>query len=206
MMRYVVNQLRNHQIGDYVILRDIISRMTGIEPLKDMSTPIILAMGGGPTLRVEAVASELRGALQTKLGTVVKARDRLIQSLTHPSDPLALPLLVLLAQQRQACVYRVPESELNLKGMASLYDDVSIGCAIFDGVLTYMVQVQGVLFQYLEFLTTALSPQSYANLLPSVVDLVQKYGLDPAIVMHIHRPRLHEAILVCLPPTLTVLG
>lgn len=42
---------------------------------------------------------------------------------------------------------------------------------------------QGTLLQYVDFLCSAISPSSaYAQLLPSLDDLIHKYHLDPEVI------------------------
>lgn len=124
ILHFVVHRLSNASPFDSIILRELISKMSGIEPIQALSDTEISAMGGGPILQIETVASESRGALQTK--PLQRSTDKLLTSLSDAD--LALPLLLLLAQQCQQCVYRVNVSEAVLKGLGSMADDVSLGC------------------------------------------------------------------------------
>lgn len=40
----------------------------------------------------------------------------------------------------------------------------------------------GTLLQYVDFLCNALAPAAYAQLVPSLDELVQKYHLDPEVI------------------------
>ncbi|KDQ14762.1 hypothetical protein BOTBODRAFT_32521 [Botryobasidium botryosum FD-172 SS1] len=177
MLQYVANQLRNNQSKELLVLRELIARMTNIEPQENLSDDQVVCMGGGPVLRIEALAKEKRGALSAKLqaGNTIGAR-RLITSLNKVN--LTLPLLIEVAQQRESCVFTVPEHETHLKYLSNLFDEC-----------------QAVLFQYVELLVTALSPADYASMLPSLYDLCKKYKIQPSIAFHILRPALHEPIL-----------
>lgn len=96
--------------------------MAGIEPLPSMSDAQIAAMAGGPVLRTEAIASHTRGArLDPNDTAVVKAQSRLGSTLLGSS--LALPLLIQVAQQRQACVFSARDT--HIKALANLFDEVS---------------------------------------------------------------------------------
>lgn len=119
---YIVHQLHNGQTSEIVVLRELIWKMAGIEPLPTLSESEIMAMAGGPALRVEAIASDVRGALLDPADANLKAPDRLGQALVNSS--LALPLLIQVAQQRQACVFKA--SNTHIKSLASVYDAVSI--------------------------------------------------------------------------------
>ena len=120
MLKYIVHQLQNGQATEIVVFRELIWKMTGIEPLPSLSDAQIAAMAGGPTLRVEAVAAATRGSrsdpndrkIAVRLGKV------LLES------GLALPLLIQIAQQRQACIYHAANTPL--KSLASLYDQVGV--------------------------------------------------------------------------------
>jgi len=69
-------------------------------------------------------------------------------------------------------------------------------------------QTHGVLLQYLELLTSpdVISAEDYNNkILPSLADLGELYGISAPICMQIIRPKLNEALLVRLPPSVFLL-
>jgi len=129
ILRYVAHRLHNNQTAELIVLQELIYRMTGIKPISIATEAQIVAMSGGPTLRVEALASDERGALEERAVTNGKARERLINSLR--SSGLMLPLLVLIARHRQTCVFT--SSEDHLKSLANTYDTVS--CEVLLSVL-----------------------------------------------------------------------
>ncbi len=120
LLTYVVHQLQNGQTTELVVFRELIWKMAGIEPLPSLSDTQVIAMAGGPTLRIEAVASNTRGARldprEAKYGNLQRLGKVLLDS------SLALPLLVQVAQQRQSCVFRAPDA--HPKSLASLFDTV----------------------------------------------------------------------------------
>ncbi|KAF7353062.1 THO complex subunit 2 [Mycena venus] len=177
LLKYIVHQLHNGQTTEIIVLRELIWKMAGIEPLPSLSDSQIIAMAGGPCLRIEAIASTTRGARLDPGDAVLKGPQRLGRGLLESS--LALPLLVQVAQQRESCVFKAPDA--HLKTLASLYDTT-----------------HGVLFQYLELLTspTVVSPQDYANkVLPPLAELGELYGICAPICMHIIRPVLNAKLL-----------
>lgn len=177
ILQYLVHQLHARQTSEITLLREIILKMAGIEPLPDLSDQQIIAMAGGPALRIEAVASKTRGARLEGEHIILKAPQRLGKCLLDSN--LALPLLIEVAQQRQACVF-LTNSE-HLKSLSGLYD-----------------ATHGVLCQYLELLTTPgiVSPKEYsARVLPSLGDLGGKYGICAPMCMQIIRPVLHASLL-----------
>jgi THO complex subunit 2 len=123
VLQYIVNQLHNGSTTDLVVLKELIWKMAGIEPLPSLSDDQIAAMAGGPLLRIEAVASTIRGARADMTDSSLRqAPLRLGRSLLESG--LALPLLILVAQQRQSCVFNAPDT--HLKSLASLYDTVGV--------------------------------------------------------------------------------
>ena len=120
LLKYIVHQLYNGQTSEIIVLRELIWKMAGIEPLPSLSESQIAAMAGGPTLRIEAVASKTRGARLDPGDAVLKGPQRLGKALLDSS--LALPLLIQVAQQRQSAVFRTQDA--HLKSLASLYDTV----------------------------------------------------------------------------------
>ncbi|KAL0949134.1 hypothetical protein HGRIS_009218 [Hohenbuehelia grisea] len=177
MLRYIVHQLHNGQTTEIVVLRELIWKMAGIEPLPSLSDSQIQAMAGGPVLRIEAVASSTRGARVDPGDMVLKSPFRLGKALIDSA--LALPLLIQVAQQRESSVYKAQDT--HMKSLASLYDTT-----------------HGVLLQYLELLTSGqiISLNDYATkILPSLAELGSTYGICAPICMQIMRPVLHAAIL-----------
>ncbi|KAG9317173.1 transcription factor/nuclear export subunit protein 2-domain-containing protein [Chiua virens] len=177
LLKYIVHQLYNGQTTEIVVLRELIWKMAGIEPLPSLSDSQITAMAGGPALRIEAIASATRGARLDPGDATLKGPHRLGKSLLEAS--LALPLLIQVAQQRQSCVFKAPDTYL--KSLASLFDTT-----------------HGVLLQYLELLTSpaVISPEDYAKrVLPSLADLGELYGISAPICMQIIRPMLNNILL-----------
>ena len=121
LLKYIVRQLYNGQTTEIVVLRELIWKMAGIQSLPSLSEAQMAAMAGGPALRIETIASTTRGARQDPGDVVMKGSQQLGKSLLDSS--LALPLLIQVAQQRQACVYKAANA--HLKSLASLYDTVS---------------------------------------------------------------------------------
>ena len=77
VLKYVVHQLHNRQTTELVVLRELIWKMAGIEPLPTLSDSQVAAMAGGPVLRVEAVASATCGARLDPGDAVLKGPQRL---------------------------------------------------------------------------------------------------------------------------------
>ncbi|KAI0082601.1 hypothetical protein K474DRAFT_1655406 [Panus rudis PR-1116 ss-1] len=177
LLTYIVHQLYNGQTTEIIVLRELIWKMVGIEPLPSLSESQIAAMSGGPALRIEAIASSTRGARLDPGDALLKGPYRLGKALLESS--LALPLLIQVAQQRQSCVYQAATD--HLKPLASLFDTT-----------------HGVLLQYLELLTSpsVISLKDYEEkIVPSLTELNLTYGISAPICMQIIRPILNAALL-----------
>jgi THO complex subunit 2 len=96
--------------------------MSGIDPLQMLADNQVAAMGGGPVLQTETVASETRGALQAK--PLQRSADKLLSAMY--SANLMLPMLVLLGRLSQQCVYGPNATDAILKGLGSTFDDVNL--------------------------------------------------------------------------------
>ncbi|KAI0091900.1 transcription factor/nuclear export subunit protein 2-domain-containing protein [Irpex rosettiformis] len=179
MIRYIVHQLQNGQTSELVVLQEVIRHMTGISPLPNMTDSQVIAMAGGPYLRIEAISSVARGARLEPGDMTLKGPQRLGRALTE--SQLARPLLIQVAQQRQKCVYQPPTPNAPLKSLASLYDTC-----------------HGVLLQYIELLVspTVVPLADYASkILPPLVELHRVYGIPAPICMHMIRPILSSKLL-----------
>jgi THO complex subunit 2 len=100
LLKYVVHQLYNGQTTEIVVLRELILKMAGIEPLLSLSDSQIAVMAGGAALRIKAIASTTRGARLDPDDTAVKGPQLLGKIMLETN--LALPLLIQVAQQRQS--------------------------------------------------------------------------------------------------------
>ena len=99
LLKYIVHQLYAGQTTEIVVLRELIWKMAGIEPLPSPSEMQIAAMAGGPNLRIEAVASSMRGARLDPGDAVLKGPQRLGKALLDSQ----LTLLVLVAAEATCC-------------------------------------------------------------------------------------------------------
>ena len=117
------------------MLKELITRMTGNEALEDMSDAQVQAMGGGEALKSEAINFNSTMAPKVRSKGVARLRDAL-QRGAKGGDSLTVPLLVLIAQCRQAIIFKTDSKHLKL--VSQLYD----GC-------------QETFFHYCDFLTQA---------------------------------------------------
>lgn len=125
IFQYLVNQLVSGNSKDLVILREFITRMSGLEPFADLSDAQVMSLAGGRVLRSE-VFNQTDISQAGKRPQVVALQNAKIR-LTHAlrRSGLAMPLLVNIAIQRQACL---SDTEAHLKSLGGLFDQVSLGC------------------------------------------------------------------------------
>lgn len=171
VLQYIANQLKENNSKDLIIIRELVLKMAGIEPLANLSDAQVAALTGGRLLHMEAMMVANAGITTQARSQMRRSGARLLHALMQ--SRMAMPLLILIAQQRQACIHLVSNSEAHLKYLGNLFDTC-----------------QEVLFQYVEFLHNQLEPQAYAELIPSLEDLCRRFEIEPAIAFHIVRPRL----------------
>ncbi|KAG8827201.1 THO complex subunit 2, partial [Serendipita sp. 399] len=184
ILQFVVHRLHIGESPlDAIILRELVSKMSGIEPPQLLADAQVAAMGGGPSLQIATIAFETRGISQTR--SLQRSADKLFSVMA--SNELLLPILLLLAQQSQTCAYRTDINEATLKGIGALFDDL-----------------RGIFYQYILFLSsTSLSqkPPSVAARedffakMPSLESLVNEYGMEPMTVLFICRTALQRSIV-----------
>ena len=194
LLQYLANALKDDQSVDLLVLKELIARMTGCEALEDMSDAQIEAMAGGETLRAEAVVGA-KGSVTTRQR--LKGVARLRHALTRGPDPLAAPLLVLIAQRRQALAYEDDGGDDDFggpRGGGGGGGGVGFGARRHLKLTSQLYDsCQETLFHYCDFLAAAYpDPREYAAMLPSLRELVHDHGIEPGIAFHVWRPVLRH--------------
>ncbi|KAL4451471.1 hypothetical protein ABPG75_007133 [Micractinium tetrahymenae] len=177
LLQYVANQLKSSESLDLLVLKEMVATMTGHQAVFDVSEHQLDALAGSDTLIAEVIT---QGEHRSSDKSLQRASGRLLAALVQgdsPEERLAMPLLVLLAQQRKLIVLQSQSTHLKL--IAELYD-----------------KCQEVCTQYAEFLQHALPPEQYAALLPSMEELATEYRVDPELIFSLHRPLIRGV----LPP------
>ncbi|KJE97099.1 Thoc2 protein [Capsaspora owczarzaki ATCC 30864] len=169
LLQFVTKQLRAGQTVDLLIVKELVTKMAGIEVTVQPSESQIQALAGGDLLRSE-------GGSFSQSRNLKRTPARLLQALI--SSNLAMPLLLLIAQQKHAVVFSDQHTS-HTKLLGDLFD-----------------QCHGVLLQYSEFLVMTLTKDGYAKLLPSMRDLMDVYYLDLETTMHLWRPSFHHSVRV----------
>ncbi|KAK9861183.1 hypothetical protein WJX84_006826 [Apatococcus fuscideae] len=168
ILEYLACRLKEFEVSELVVIKEIFTSLSGIDMIHSLNPHQLEATAGGDTLRAHSVAM----AGNKVIGQSEQHRNakRLLAALQKgpPEQHLLLPILVLLAQQRQHIATRSDVKELKL--MLELFD-----------------QCSETLSQYIKFLQTYLSKRQYKELIPSMDTLVRGYGLDVEVAWQTHR-------------------
>ena len=170
ILQYVTDQLRKSNSTDLIVLEEITSSMAGIVSDTNFNEAQVLSMAGGEVLQAQTMLRLLDRRHESK----TTAR-RLMKSLVEPR--LAGQLLVSIAQERQTCVFKIPESDAHLKLLGNLFDEI-----------------HRVLTQYLDLLRSNMSVKDFDALVPDVSRLIGEFGIEPNVAFWISRPSIAAAV------------
>lgn len=166
VLQYVAEQLRQNNPTDLIVLEEITGSMAGIISDTNFNEAQVVAMAGGELLQAQTLLQLLDKRHESR-----STAKRLLQALTRPR--LAGQLLILIAQERQTCIFKIPEHNAHLKLLGNLFDEV-----------------HRVFVQYLDLLRTNLPIRDFDDLVPSVSRLIIEFGLEPAVAFAISRPSI----------------
>ena len=170
ILQYVTEQLRQSNSTDLIVLEEITSSMAGIVSDTNFNEAQVLSMAGGELLQSQTMLQLLDRRHESK----ITAR-RLVKSLTEPK--LAGQLLISLAQERQTCIFKIPEADAPLKLLGNVFDEI-----------------QRILTQYVDLLQSNLSITEFDNLVPGVSRLICDFGIEANIAFWISRPSIVAAM------------
>lgn len=166
ILRYINDQIYRGNSTDLVILKELIAQMSGIVPDLDFTDAQLVAMTGGELLKKQTLIN-----LQDKRFESTRTSNRLMQALTD--SKLAGELLISIAQYRQSAIFNISDSDAHIKLLATIIDDT-----------------QAALTQYLELLRSNLSVEEFDRSVPGIPELLNEFGLNPALAFLIGRPSL----------------
>lgn len=178
ILQFVNNQLHQGNSKDLVILKELISQMSGIVPNTDFTDAQLAGMTGWDNLRRITLIR-----LQDKRYESVNTSKRFIKALTDTR--LAGELLISIAQYRQAAIYSVPDDEANVKVLSSMIDDT-----------------QTILLQYLDLLRSNFSIEEFDKHVPGIPELLTDFGLQPTLAFMIGRSSVLSMITQVTSPAL----
>jgi len=161
ILQFIANQLKAEKSVDLLILQEILQKMGGTETAEGLTAEQVEALTGGEILRREAGTY-----LQER--NIKRSSQRLKEALLN--NKLAIPLLLLIAQQRSCIVYNETESP-HLKLVGKLYD-----------------QCQETLAQYGSYLFQVLSLEEISERLASIGSLLSESHINSDIAFFLYRP------------------
>ncbi len=173
ILHYVAEQLRQSNSTDLIVLEEIITSMAGIVSDTNFNESQVLSMAGGELLQSQTMLQLLDRRHESKTTS-----RRLIKSLVEPR--LAGQILVSIAQERQTCIFKIPEPDSHLKLLGNLFDEI-----------------HRILTQYLDLLRSNLSFKDFDSHVPDVAQLINEYGIDPSVAFWISRPSITAAMADC---------
>src|SRR5699024_3247516 len=141
-LQYVVEQLRQNNSTDLIILEQMISSMAGIITDTNFNDSQIQAMAGGEVLQSQTILQLLDKRHESKTTS-----KRLIKSLT--SSKLAGQLLIAISQERLTCIFKESETSSELKLLGNVFDEI-----------------HRILAQYLDLLRSNLSVVDFDSFVP----------------------------------------
>ncbi|XVE91824.1 hypothetical protein REPUB_Repub01dG0045100 [Reevesia pubescens] len=167
LFQYLVNQLKKGKGIELVLLQELVQQMANVQFTENLTEEQLDAMAGSETLRYQATSF----GMTRNNKALIKSTNRLRDSLLPKDEPkLAIPLLLLIAQHRSLIVINADAPYIKM--VSEQFD-----------------RCHGTLLQYVEFLCSAVTPTAaYAQLIPSLDDLVHLYHLDPEVTFLIYRP------------------
>merc|ERR1712142_573771 len=167
LLQYVANQLKAKHSLDLLIIKEVVAKMGGIEGVEEMTNEQIEATAGGELLRQEAASF-------TQIKNTRKSSQRLKDCLIERG--LAVPLVLLMAQQGNCVVYQETESD-HLKLVGKLFD-----------------QCHDTLVQFGTFLASNLSQDDYTQKLPPIEQLLSEFHVNADIAFFLARPMFNHLI------------
>ncbi|KAI4101981.1 MAG: hypothetical protein L6R37_004697 [Teloschistes peruensis] len=170
MLQYVVDQLSRGSSTDLIIVEQLVFNMAGIVSDTEFNDKQVEAMAGGDLLQ----ARTMNQLLDRRLDCRTTAK-RFMRTLAEPK--LAGQLLVAIAQERENCVYKLPDTDAPSKLLGNLFDEV-----------------HRVLAQYIDFMRTTLLPTEFDLLVPGVASLIIEFGVEPGIAFWMSRTSISAAM------------
>jgi len=161
LLQYVANQLKAGKSLDLLIMKEVVQKMSGIEISEEVTNDQLEALHGGELLKNEA-------GYFGQIRNTKKSSNRLKEALV--SENLALPLCVLMAQQRQGVVFN-ESKDMHLKLMGKLTD-----------------QCHDTLVQFGNFLSTQLGTDEYNKRFPSIEILTSQFHTPPDVAFFLTKP------------------
>lgn len=163
ILQYVAHELRKGDSTNLQLIDSILAEMAGVKSEMNFNDTQVLGMTGG-----ELLQSQIVQQLADKRHMKTSSAKRLIKALSEPK--LVGQILVAIAQERQMYPNREAAQDMPLKVLGNNLD-----------------KIQQVFAQYLDVLRTNLSPEEFESVVPDVIPLIGRFGLEPGTAFAICR-------------------
>ena len=218
LLQYIANTLKSGQSLQLLLLRDLVTKMSGIEVLEDISHEQLLAQAGGETLR--NVVTDLLG-----IGKNTKRSSTRLRRAAHAAPPPPRPATPAprpqpaprAAGRRPRRHTRTPGQPWAPAGNRPAHPSARQDSLVKHGLVmplflliaqqrsacayttdTPHLKMLGELYdrcqetldQFQAFIGSQLTPAEHAELLPTVGELCGRYQLEPEVAFFIARPAL----------------
>eukprot|EP00123_Amoebidium_parasiticum_P018314 comp24170_c0_seq2/m.44104 comp24170_c0_seq2/g.44104 ORF comp24170_c0_seq2/g.44104 comp24170_c0_seq2/m.44104 type:complete len:1533 (-) comp24170_c0_seq2:62-4660(-) len=160
LLTYVCARIGEGSQEELVVLREMITKMAGLEVTENMGPDMLDAMAGGPALRAQAS--------YVQAGNLDRATAQLQDALA----PMAVPALLALAQTRARRTY--PKDQFAAKDV--------VACS------STLDECQEAFMQLAEFVRLHTKSETYEAMLPDMQQLLEDYGLTDDAAFHLSRP------------------
>ncbi|KAL4925390.1 putative THO complex component (Rlr1) [Aspergillus undulatus] len=171
VLQYVVEQLRQNNSTDLIVLEQMISSMAGIITDTNFNDSQIQAMAGGEILQSQTILQLLDKRHESK-----NTSRRLMKSLT--TSKLAGQLLIAIAQERLTCIFKESETSSELKLLGNIFDEI-----------------HRILAQYLDLLRSNLSVEDFDSFVPDTATLIRDFGIQPEVAFWIRRESVAQRVI-----------
>ena len=163
-LQFVLNQLKVNQSLDLLLLKELISGMSGVEAYEEMSEAVMEGKMGSRLLREET--STVRMVARNKK----RITHLLVDALTRYA--VLVPLYVLLSTEKDGVVYDTEYEHVRLVG--ELHD-----------------KCNDTLLAYADMLDAHMPDADYAKAWPSLHEMLTTHGLQVADAFHVLRRIIH---------------
>ncbi|KAK9463076.1 transcription factor/nuclear export subunit protein 2-domain-containing protein [Lipomyces oligophaga] len=173
LLQYLRCRLHQSNSSDILLLQEIIQQMGGIATLSNLTDSQLEGLSCGPYVRSEVLTTIGDERHLCKTSSV-----RLLSSFLKLD--LVSEMFVLLAQQYKTAVFMIPDHQAHSKILGARSDDLAV-----------------IIFQFIELVNMFLlsdGDKKFADIVISVPELCNKYGVNPAVAFALWREKLSHDI------------
>lgn len=164
ILEYVARQLKKNRSVELVVLQQLMQSMAGVNPETNLNDAQLQGLAGGELVRKQILKAFRDKRAEDTIHTTKALTDALSK------NDLAAQLLILIAQERQTCIFRAEGANAPLKVLANVFDEIHV-----------------VLSQYLDLMKMGFTPEKFDEIIPGVAALCFKFGINHEVAWWISR-------------------